>query len=166
MFFGKLSSSIESLAQVSLRGEPIAFVNYCKYLGFNLISGKCLKFSVHKSLCGFFASVNSILTCLSKPRENVQLQLLFSNCVPKLTYGAAVKELSASEKHRFNVAVNNAIRRIFGFRRWESIRQLRECYGFKSVEVIFANAKQQFLRSIANHNNRVLKSLYVFNRVD
>ena len=79
---------------------------------------------------------------------------------------AAVKELSASEKHRFNVAVNNAIRRIFGFRRWESIRQLRECYGFKSVEVIFANAKQQFLRSIANHNNCVLKSLYVFNRVD
>ena len=159
MVFGKLSSSTESLAQISLRGEPIDYVNYCKYLGFHVISGKCCRFSVHEDLCGFFGSVNSILTCLSKPKENVQLQLLFSNCVPKLTYGAAEKELTASEKHRFNVAVNNAIRRIFGFKRWESIRQLREFYGFKSLEVKFASAKQRFLRSLANHKNRVLKLL-------
>ena len=83
-----------------------------------------------------------------------------------ISRGPTIKDLTANEKQRLNVAVNNAIRRVFGFRRWESIRQLREFYGFKSIKVIFANAKQQFLRSLANHNNRVLKSLYVFNRVD
>ena len=32
-----------------------------------------------------------------------KLQLLFSNCVhPKLTYGAAVKDFSATEKQRYN----------------------------------------------------------------
>ena len=36
------------------------------------------------------------------------MQLMYSNCVPKLTYGAAVKDLNASEKHQYNVAVNNA----------------------------------------------------------
>ena len=49
---------------------------------------------------------------MSRPNEHVRLQLLFSNCVPKLTYGAAVKDFSATEKQRYNVALNNAIRRI------------------------------------------------------
>ena len=68
-------------------------------------------------ICRFFGSVNSILTCLTRPIEHVQIQLLYSDCVPRLIYGAAVKELSASEKQQLNVAVNNAVRRIFGFRR-------------------------------------------------
>ena len=33
-------------------------------------------------------SGNSILTCMTEPNEHVQI--LFTNCVPKLTYGAAV----------------------------------------------------------------------------
>ena len=57
------------------------------------------------------------------------MQLLYSNCVPKLTFGAAVKELTSSEMNQFNVAVNTAARRIFGFRQWQSIRQIREVYG-------------------------------------
>ena len=39
------------------------------------------------------------------------MQHLYSNCVPKLNYGAAVKDMNASEKNQFNVAVNNAVRR-------------------------------------------------------
>ena len=102
MVFGKLSASVESLASISLRGEPINYVPKC-----NILSGKTFRFSVHENLCGFFGSVNSILTSMSRPNEHVQLQLLFSNCVPKLTYGAAVKDFSATEKQRFNVALNN-----------------------------------------------------------
>ena len=79
------------------------------------------------------------------------MQLLYSNCVPKLTYGAAVKDLTAAEKHKYNVAVNNAVRRIFGFRQWQSIRQLREFYQYDSIEVLFANARNRFLVSLANH---------------
>ena len=166
MVFGKLSASMESLASISLHGEPIDYVTKCKFLGFHILSGKTFRFSVHENLCGFFGSVNSILSSMSRPKEHVQLQLLFSNCVPKLTYGAAVKDFSATEKQRYNVALNNAIRRVFGFRRWESIRQLRECYGFQSIEVMIATAKKRFLASIANHNNLVLRSLYDLNRVD
>ena len=88
------------------------------------------------------------------------MQLLYSNCVPRLTYGAAVKDLSASEKHQYNVAVNNAVRRIFGFRYWQSIRQLREYYGYDAIEVIFAKAKERFTSSIANHSNKLLQFLY------
>ena len=99
---------------------------------------------------------------MKQPRENVQLQLLCSNCVPRLTYGAAVKDPTAREKHRLNVALNNAIRRIFGFRRWESIRHLREFYHFDSIEIMFAKAKKRFDFSLANHDNRVLRFLSSF----
>ena len=73
--------------------------------GFYLVSNDYFKISVQEDLRGFFGSVNSILTCLQKPKENVLMQLLYSNCVPKLTYGAAVKDLTASEKNQFSVAV-------------------------------------------------------------
>ena len=96
---------------------------------------------------------------MTRPKENVLLQLLYRNCIPRLTYGAAVKNPSASEKHRLNVSVNNAIRRIFGFKRWESIRYLREFYRLDSIEVIFAKAKGRFEFGVANHENGTLRFL-------
>ena len=85
------------------------------------------------------------------------MHLLFSNCVPRLTYGAAVKELNGVESNQYNVALNNAIRRIFGFRQWQSIRQLREVYVFDSMEMMFAKAKKRFHDSLPNHLNGVLR---------
>ena len=100
------------------------------------------------------------MTFMTKPKENVLMQLLYSNCVPKLTYGAAVKNLTATEKHQYNVAVNNAVRRIFKFRYWQSVRQLREFYGYDSIEMIFAKAHKKIIISIANHENGLLRFLH------
>ena len=80
-------------------------------------------------------------------------QLLYSNCVPKLTFGAEVKELSSSEINQFNVAVNTAVRRIFGFRYWQSIRQIREVYGYNSIEALYGKARKRFLDGMNSHNN-------------
>ena len=159
MVFGRLNASLSSLAKITLQGVTIDYVKSCKYLGFYLVSGKHLSFSTNENLRGFFGSVNSILSSSTKPKENVLMQLLYSNCVPKLTYGAAVKDLNASEKHQYNVAVNNATRRIFGFRIWQSIRQIREFYGYDSIEVIFAKAKTKFLRTLPYHANEILRFL-------
>ena len=87
------------------------------------------------------------------------MQLLYSNCVPKLTYGAEVKDFNSSESNQLNVALNGAIRRIFGFRFWQSIRQIRDCYCYKSIECLLDKAKRRFRNSIDNHNNVILKSL-------
>ena len=108
---------------------------------FYITSSTCFKLSTSEDLRGFFGSVNSVLSSVQRPKENVLMHLLFANCVPKLTYGAAVKQLNANEMNQYNVALNNAIRRIFGFRRWQSIRQLREVYGYDSIEMMFAKAK-------------------------
>ena len=144
MVFGKLSNSIHSLTKITLNGVEIEYVTTCKYLGFHVVSHTEFSTSINEDLRGFFGSVNAILSSVQRPKENVLLQLLYSNCVPKLTYGAAVKDLSATEMRQYNVAVNNAVRRIFGFRYWQSIRHIREVYGFHSIERMFSNAKTKF----------------------
>ena len=92
--------------------------------------------------------------------------VLLYNDWQSYTYGAAVKDLSYNEKQRHNVAINIAIRRIFGFRRWESIRQLREFYGFESIEMMFQKAKKRFYCSLATHSNPTLRTLYSFTHVE
>ena len=113
--FGKCVSNLDLLANVQINGVPLVYVRSYRYLGFHIISDSKFKFSSTECLRGFFGAVNSVLTVMKRPTENVLMQLLYSNCVPKLTYGAAVKDLTAAEKHKYNVAVNNAVRRIFGF---------------------------------------------------
>ena len=159
MVFGKLSGSVSHLAKIVVNGESIEYVQSCRYLGFFIVSSKHFKLSVNEDLRGFFGSVNSILTCVHKPKENVLMQLLYSNCVPKLTYGAAIKELNSTESNQYSVALNSAIRRIFGFRHWQSIRQLREFYGYSSIELLFAKARKRFHDSLAGHHNHVLRFL-------
>ena len=87
------------------------------------------------------------------------MQLLYSTCVPKLMYGAAVKDLTSNEKHQYNVAVNNAVRSIFKFRYWQSIRQLREFYHYEPIEVMFAKARKRFYASLVTHRNGTLRFL-------
>ena len=128
------------------------------------MSNDYFKFSVLEDLRGFFGSVNSVLSSVIKPKENVLMQLLYSNCVPKLTFGAAVKELTASEINQYNVAVNTAVRRIFGFRQWQSIRQLREIYGHDSIELMFDKARRRFYNGMMSHHNQVLRSLATLQR--
>ena len=159
MIFGKLSLSLSSVAKIVVDNKPIEYVTSCRYLGFHLIASKCFKFSITEDLRGFFASVNSILSSVRRPKENVLMQLLFTNCVPKLTYGAAIKDLSSAEMQQYNVALNKSIRRIFGFHHWQSIRQIRECYGFNSIEVLFAKAKTRFFSSLSAHRNGILRFL-------
>ena len=114
----------------------------------------------------FFGSANSVLSSIMKPRENVLMLLLYSNCVPKLTFGAIVKDLSSSEMNQFNVAVNTAVRRIFGFRQWQSIRQIRDVYNYDPIEVLYEKAKKRFHGDMLTHDNSILKFLEVMRRDD
>ena len=91
--------------------------------------------------------------------EMVLLKLLYSNCVSILTYACAVKNYSTKEKSDCHTAVNHAIRKIFSFQRYESIRFLREFYNYKSLTDIFAAAERKFFNSLTCSNNDVLRLL-------
>ena len=162
--FGKLSRDLPSLAKITINGESVEYVKSCKYLGFHLVSHTKFKISVIEDLRGFFGSVNSVLTSVHRPKENILMQLLYTNCVPKLTFGAPVKDLTASEMNQFNVALNTAVRRIFGFRLWRSIRQVRDIYSYESIEILYEKAKRRFFSGLLSHDNETLKFLAAFQR--
>ena len=109
-----------------LNGEIIEFVTKWKYLGCTVMSTPKFSFSNETELNAFYCSANSILRSLKRPNELVLMKLLYSNCVPNLTYCAEVKELTSSDMNRSNVALNDSIRRIFSYNRWECTRYLRQ----------------------------------------
>ena len=61
-------------------------------------------------------SANSVLSVQRKPNELVQMKLLYSMCVPILSHTAEVKVFKYKDMHNCNVALNDAIQRIFSFR--------------------------------------------------
>ena len=58
-------------------------------------------------------------------------------------------------------AVNDALslRLIFGYNRWESVRSLRESFGYKSLVELFNVSKNKFDASLVSHSNPVISHL-------
>ena len=157
MIFGK--NHYDSGPPLIINGALIDFVTEWKYLGTTLVSGKHFSFSARNDLTSFFRAANSIINVLTGAHEHVLLTLLYTNCIPILSYACSVKEYSASEMSSCNVAVNNVFRKIFGFTRWESIRVLRQQFGLKSIYEIFKKAKDTFAASCLAHHNPIVSFL-------
>ena len=155
MLFGRPVAS-DSLY---LNGAPIAFVSECKYLGIHVQAGKTFSCSSIKPLTSFRCSANTILNALNRPSEPVMLRLLYSNCVPIVTYASEIRSHSSQEMINMDVALNDCIRKIFTFNRWESTRFLRRSFGYDSITEIFAKRKISFNNALCNTNNLILRHL-------
>ena len=141
---------------LTLEGSPLEFVTEYKYLGVVLCGGKSLSFSASATIRSFHRAANSILYSRVKPDKTVLMRLLYAQCVPIITYAGAVKEFSATDMYRCHVALNNAIRKVYSFAIWESIRQIRINAGFKSIYEIFALAKSKFVAGAKKSHNTVI----------
>ena len=119
-----------------------------------------MSFSSEKDLRSFYRASNSILNVLNKPPEQISLKLLYTNCVSIFTYGSEVKEFNCSEMNDCNVAVNDAIRKIFMFNRWESTRELRKSFGYTNLYELFPHARNHFLAKLPYSNNAEIRHLY------
>ena len=108
----------------------------------------------------FYRSSNSILSALAGPSEMVQMKLLYSVCVPTITNACEVVTYSHKEMESLHVAVNDAIRRVFSYNRWESIKVLREFLGYLSVTEIFAKRRKKFEHNLPNIGNATLTFLH------
>ena len=61
--------------------------------------------------------------------------------------------------HKCNVALNDSIRRIFSFQRWESTRQLRQQLEFPNIYEIFESRRSRFTLKNMNSDNFVVREL-------
>ena len=107
----------------------------------------------------FYRASNSILRAVKKPSEEIQLHLLYSSCIPILTYASAVKQFSSRQMQDCNTAVNDALRLIFGYNRWESVKAVRESFGYRSLTELFHSAKRKFHASLSSHCNSVVQHI-------
>ena len=103
---------------------------------------------------------------LGNPSHQVAMKLLYANCIPIMTYGSAVKQFTCAEMQSLNVAINDSIRKIFGYNRWESVRELRLSFGYESIYSIYANAKKRFLKGLEESSNPVLQHIYCFYEIE
>ena len=141
-------------------------MNEIKYLGTTIVSSPTFSYSSEPDLRSFYRSANSILNVRNKPNVLVQMHLLYANCIPTLSYACAVKEFPAREMVNIHTAVNDAIRKIYSYNRWESVRTLRKSCGFKCITEIFADAKRKFQEYLPYHRNPIINQLGIINRVD
>ena len=155
LIFGKRFDSLRPTSLI-LNDEPIEYIHEWKYLGCLVVSGKEFTFSCRNDLASFRRSVNSIMGSVSKPSEQVSMMILYSFSIPILTYASEVKVFSNSEMHSCQVAINDAIRKIFSYHRWESIRTLRSCFGYKDLYTLFALRRRSFRTKLPLMGNSVV----------
>ena len=158
MYFGKNPNSF-SCQPITLNGDPLEFVSEWKYLGVTLTSDNGFYCSAKKIRSSFYSSVNSVLNVMRKPSNRVLMKLLYSICVPIVTYACDVATYHYKEKDSLHVALNDAIRRIFTYERWESVKNLRESHGYQSITQIFAERKNCFEGNLSHIGNSFLSSL-------
>jgi len=89
MYFGKKFGTF-SCIPIYLNGKTLDFVSEWKYLGVVLVTENGFYCSAKQRRSSFYRSSNSILNVLKKPSEQVLLKLLYSVCVPNLTYACDV----------------------------------------------------------------------------
>ena len=66
------------------------------------------------------------------------MKLFYTNCVSILTYGLEIKEYLNRDMRNLHIyiAMNDGIRKIFGWNRWESIGDLRNSFGYDDLFTI------------------------------
>ena len=153
--------SCSSRPAFTMYKKELCHVNEVKYLGVTLAAGPTFSVSLAKSLMRFRSSANSILnvTHTHRSSEPTLMKLLFSICVPHLTYSSEVIPYSMRQFHPLNVAPNDCIRRIFGYNRWESVRFLRQSMGYPSLTDIFSARARKFWSKLITIPNSDLQTL-------
>ena len=166
MVFLKKPVDLDRLKPVFIAGKMFDYVSSVTYLGTKITSEEGFGFSSSDDLLSFYRASNSILNVVSGPSQHVLMHLLYANCIPTLTYACAVKEYPARQMIDCNPAVNDAIRKIFTYNRWESVRDLRRSYGYNSLSEIFSSAKKRFHDQLSNHQNGTIRSLALLSSVE
>ena len=155
MHFGK----VETKPTITMYGNSLDYTREYKYLGVVVVAGKAFSSSHVAPLIKFRSAANTVLNVQRRPSENVLMMLLYSTCVPIMTYAFEVVPYSAKQIQSLNVALNDCIRRIFGYNRWESVRYLRLNMGYPSITDIFHRRKANFMKNIPHIGNPTLNAL-------
>ena len=160
MLFGKITSA--NSVPLKMYSKDLDVVNEYKYLGVTVVGGDTVTFSTLRPLMRFRCSANTILNAPTTSSEIVSMKLLYTVCVPNLTYACESLNYTNAQFQPMNVAINDCLRKIFGYNRWESVRYLRETLGYPSLTEIFHSRSRTFYNRMPFLKNATLTLLNSF----
>ena len=142
LYFGKPCGNIH---QLRLNDLPLEWVETCKYLGLNLVSGKRFGCTFVDRMKSFYKCANAILRIDGRSDDLTMLSLIEAHCVPILSYGIEVAELhDRNERSKMRAAYNSLFRRIFGYRNFESVTDLQLALARPTWEMLVEDRKIGF----------------------
>ena len=103
------------------------------------MAGKKLSVDTNVIKRKFYAASNCILGNAKCVDDIVKLNLMETFCLPILLYSIVAFDLNTCQTDELNACWNSAYRRIFGFHKWESVRQFIWGLGrldFKSIKCL------------------------------
>ena len=112
------------IARLELNNIKLEWTSKLKYLGTYLVSGSTFSICLDSVRQKYFAAANALNAHCKYVAEPVKLNLFESYCLPILMYGIDCVNLSPHQTNELNVCWNNAYRKIFGLKRYESVKTL------------------------------------------
>ena len=111
-----------------------------------LKSGDRFGCSVKERVQKYYRSLNSILRVQGRSEDKVLLRLLEAHCVPILSYAIEVVHIADRDELRsLRVAYNDIFRKMFGYRRFESVTEKQHSLGRDTVEELVTKKQTGFL---------------------
>ena len=110
---------------MSLGNMKLEWVDSIKYLGISFSAGSVLRVNTCYIRRKFYMACNGILSYCRSVNEFVKLGLVRAFCLPLLTYCVGALDLTVSCTKDLAVCWNDSFWKIFGYRRYESVKLLQ-----------------------------------------
>ena len=153
------------ITDMALGPETIAWCDNFKYLGISFRSGPRLYVDTDVTKRKFFTACNSIFGNCRSTDELIQLQLLESYCFPLLQYAMCALRLTATQRADLNSCWNSVYRRIFNFRKFDSVTLLIRGLGRLDFKHTYIFHTLKFIKNCLSSTSILMKyvsSLFLF----
>jgi len=117
------------ISDVYLDNHVIQWCDNFEYLGVTFSCSDELVVDIPPVRRCFYVACSSVITRIHEVAEPVRVQLIESFCLPLLVHCIGALSLKRSAVHMLSVCWNDAFRRIFNYKRSESVRILQVSFG-------------------------------------
>lgn len=144
------SNKLSVPTPMTLSGNTVVWTDKIKYLGVHVPAGSTFTVDLSDIRRKFFSAVNYILSNSSYFGDIVKLDLMEKHCLPLLLYCTEILDLSVKQISELNSWWNAVYRRIFGYHKWESVRELIRNLGRLDFKHLLNVRTALFHRSLAD----------------
>ena len=148
---------------MSINGSVVLWTNKIKYLGLTLLAGRKWTIDLSETRRKFFASVNSIFSKCKYTSDLVKLELVERHCLPILLFAIESLVIKGDQMNSVNSWWNSVYRKIFGYNKWESVKEVICLTGRLDVKHIVNLRRLLFIkRLIMSHNSAMSGLMYIY----